>query len=111
MRTLKSYIDDMNEIEESKKNRNKVFTFDTKKEAKENLKECDEELKGLIDKYNIKVNTDDTLYFKQMIKMRSKTPNFYYEFKRHRTYLTKEKEPEKKEHYHVTYLRMKEKEK
>ena len=42
--------------------------------------------------------------------MRSKTPNFFYEFKKHRTHLTKEKEPEKKEHYHIEYLRMKEKE-
>ena len=90
--------------------RNKAYTLDTKKEAKENLEEVNEELKGLIEKYNIKVNTDDTLYFKQMIKMRSKTPNFFYEFKKHRTHLTKEKEPEKKEHYHIEYLRMREKE-
>ena len=90
--------------------RNKAYAQDTKKEAKENLEERDEELKGLIEKYSIKVNTDDTLYFKQMIKMRSKTPNFFYEFKRHRTYLTKEKAPEKKEHYHVEYLRMRERE-
>ena len=44
--------------------RNKAFTLDTKKEAKENLEERDEELKGLIEKFSIKVNTDDTLYFK-----------------------------------------------
>lgn len=64
MRTLKSYIDDMEEADETKKMRHKAFTLDTKKEAKENLEEVNEELKGLIEKYNIKVNTDDTLYFK-----------------------------------------------
>ena len=42
--------------------------------------------------------------------MRSKTPSFFYEFKRHRTLYTKEKVPEKKEHYHVTYMRERKKE-
>ena len=41
MRTVKSYIDDMEELEESRKNRNVAYTLDTKKEAKENLEERD----------------------------------------------------------------------
>ena len=64
MRTVKSYIDDLDELEEEKKQRNKAFTLDTKKEAANNLEERNEELKKLIDKHNIRVNTDDTLYFK-----------------------------------------------
>ena len=43
--------------------------------------------------------------------MRSQEPKFYYEFKKKRTLLLKEKEPQKKELYHVTYLRNIEREK
>ena len=70
-----------------------------------------EELDKLINKYQIKVNLDQELHFKQLIKMRCQKPAFYYEFKRHRTVLMKEKEPAKPELYHVTYMKMIEKEK
>lgn len=45
-----------------------------------------------------------------MIEKRSQEPKFYYEFKKKRTLMLKEKEPTKKEHYHITYLRLMEKE-
>ena len=43
--------------------------------------------------------------------MRSHAPNFYYEFKKKRTLMLKEKEPEKKEPFHITYIKNMEKEK
>ena len=42
--------------------------------------------------------------------MRSQDPKFYYEFKKKRTTMLKEKEPAKPELYHVTYLRQQEQE-
>lgn len=59
----------------------------------------------LITKFQIKLNKDDELQFKQLMQMRSQEPKFYYEFKKHRTLMLQEKEPKKKELYHVTYLR------
>ena len=44
------------------------------------------------------------------MKLKCQQPKFYYEFKKNRTVMLKEKEPVKKELYHVTYLRMQEKE-
>ena len=43
--------------------------------------------------------------------MKSQNPTFFYEFKKQRSQLIKEKEPEKKELYYKTYLRMIEEEK
>jgi len=59
----------------------------------------------LITKFQIKLNHDDELCFEQVMKMRSQEPKFYYEFKRKRTTMLQEKEPKKKELYHVTYMR------
>ena len=50
------------------------------------------ELNKLITKYQIKVNLDQELHFKELIKMRCQKPAFYYEFKKNRTVLMKEKE-------------------
>ena len=46
-----------------------------------------------------------------MIEIRCQKPSFFYDFKKKRTVMLKEKEPEKKEHYHVIYLRQLEQEK
>ena len=45
------------------------------------------------------------------MQMKSQNPTFFYEFKKQRSVYLKEKEPEKKELYYKTYLRMIEKEK
>lgn len=63
------------------------------------------ELDKLCNKFNIKIDLDKELHFKQLMKIRTQDPKFYYEFKKKRTFMLKEKEPKKKEHYHVTYLR------
>ena len=44
------------------------------------------------------------------MQMKSQNPTFFYEFKKQRSQLIKEKEPEKKELYYKTYLRMVEEE-
>ena len=38
--------------------------------------------------------------------MKCQNPSFFYEFKKYRSQLTKEKEPEKQELYYKIYLRM-----
>ena len=43
--------------------------------------------------------------------MKCQNPSFFYEFKKYRSQLTKEKEPEKQELYYKIYLRMLEAEK
>ena len=52
------------------------------------------------------MNLDKELYFEQLMQMRCQNPTFFYEFKKHRSELIREKEPEKKELYYKTYLRM-----
>jgi len=45
------------------------------------------------------------------MKIKCQKPKFFYDFKKQRTVMLKDKEPVKKEHYHITYLRMQENEK
>lgn len=59
----------------------------------------------MIEKHQIKINVDQQLDFKQLMKIKCQVPKFFFEFKKNRTVLLKEKEPEKKEHYHIIYLR------
>ena len=39
------------------------------------------------------------------MKTRSQNPRFYYEFKANRTILTREKEIEKKEPFHIVFMK------
>ena len=69
------------------------------------MRERREKLNALIEKFQIKVNTEQELHFKKMIEIRCQKPSFFYDFKKNRTVMLKAKEPEKKEHYHIIYLR------
>ena len=68
-------------------------------------KERRDALQALIDKFQIKVNAEQQLKFKDLMKTRSLHPLFFYEFKKNRTILTREKEHEKKEPFHVVFIR------
>ena len=45
------------------------------------------------------------------MKTRSQNPRFFYDFKKNRTIMTREKELEKREPFHVVFIRNKEEEK
>ena len=107
---LKSYIEDLENAEEERKQK-KSFALEQQPQQHELAKIRAKELKKLVDKYEIKINPEQELHFKQLIAMRSHQPNFYYEFKKKRTLMLKEKEPEKKEPFHVTFIRNLEREK
>lgn len=62
-------------------------------------------LQKLIDKYQIRINPQQELVFKQLIQMRCQNSTFFYDFKKKRTQMLKEKEFEKKEPFHVVFLR------
>ena len=106
-RNLKSYIDDLDELQREKEAK-KSFALEQIPQQAQLAKERAEAMKRLRDKYQIRVNTKQELHFKQLIQMRSQDPKFFYEFKKKRALMTKEKEPEKPELYHVVFLRERE---
>lgn len=64
-----------------------------------------EELAKLIEKYQIKINLDQEVYFRQLIEMKCRQPKFFYQFKKHRTMLCREKEFKKSEPFYVAFMR------
>lgn len=101
---LNSYIEDLDAYEEEKRAK-KSFALEQIPQQAEIEKKRKEALAKLIDKFQIKTNPDQEIYFRQLIEMKCRQPKFYYQFKKQRTMLIREKEFKKKEPFHVGFIR------
>ena len=73
---------------------------------KEKLEE-ESKLKALRDKFGIKVEIDKELAFKDLMMLKSPQSGFFFEFKKKRTTMLKEREPAIPEPYYKRFKREK----
>lgn len=57
------------------------------------------------DKYKIVCKVSNSLNFKEFMMLKTPESGFFFEYKKHRTTMLKDKEPPKKEPYYVKYIR------
>jgi hypothetical protein len=69
--------------------------------------EAKEELRKLREKFNIVCEEQSELTFKDLMVVKTRTPGFYFEFKKNRTNYLKEKEPPIPEPFYKRYIREK----
>ena len=72
------------------------------------IEERKEQLAGtqrIREKYNIVCKVSNNLNFKDFMMLKTPESGFYFEYKKHRTTMLRDKEPPKKEPYYVKYIR------
>ena len=63
------------------------------------------ETQKIREKYNIVCNVNNNLNFKDFMMLKTPESGFFFEYKKHRTTMLKDKEPPKKEPYYIKYIR------
>ena len=63
----------------------------------------------MIKTYKIKINKDERLNFKELMKFKSRDSGFFYEYKKNRPRMLLDKEPEKKKSWFEGFMEEREK--